>query len=334
LSDFWKSRKVLVTGGAGLIGSYLVEHLVQSGAHVRVADNLGSGSLSNLSSCIDRIEFLKLDLHDPAACQKAVEGMNAVFDLAARTVGIGYSSGHHGEMLYDSLIVSMSMLEAARRAGARRYLVTSSSCVYPNGSPIPTPESAAERNLPEGANAGYGWAKRMAELQGAYYACEYGMEVAIVRLVNAYGPRYHWHQDEPHVIPALIRRLLAGENPLLIWGSGRQTRSFIHASDVAMLMKLILERAANGEPVNIGWAEETKISDLVAELTEIAGYQGKLIFDTTKPEGPARKGLDLAKQQSLIPDFRPRISLREGLRETFEAARTYYSAKAARRAGA
>ena len=334
LSNYWKSQKVLVTGGAGLIGSYLVEHLLQDGAHVRVADNLVSGSLENLSSCVGRIEFLKLDLRDPAACRKAVGEMNAVFDLAARTVGIGYSSRHHGEMLYDSLTVSMSMLEAARQAGIRRYMVTSSSCVYPDGSPIPTPECAAERNLPERANAGYGWAKRMAELQGAFYAREYGMEVAIVRLVNAYGPRYHWHQDEPHVIPALIERLLAGENPLVIWGSGRQTRSFIHASDVALLMKLVLECAANGEPVNIGWEGETKISDLVAELTAIAGYQGTLIFDATKPEGPARKSLDLAKQQSLILDFRPRISLREGLRETFEAARLYYSAKAAAHAGA
>ncbi len=327
MSELWKSRKVLVTGGCGLIGSYLVEHLLADGAGVRVADSLQSGSLENLASCFNDVDFIKVDLHDPAACGRIVEGMDTVFDLAARTVGIGYSSRHHGEMFYDSMMISMNMLEAARQAGVRRYLVTSSSCVYPDGSPVPTPESAADRNLPEEPNAGYGWAKRMAELQGIFYAREYGMNVAIVRLVNAYGPRYHWDHEEPHVIPSLIKRLLGGENPLVVWGSGRQTRSFIHASDVAMLMKLVLERAANAVPVNIGWAEETTIADLVNELTAIAGYRGRVIFDTTKPEGPARKGLDLTLQQRIIPDFRPSISLREGLRETFAAACRYYAAK-------
>ena len=334
MSEFWHSRKVLVTGGCGLIGSYLVEHLLRDGAQVRVADSLMSGSLDNLRGCAGQFEFLQLNLQERAACQQAVRGMDTVFDLAARTVGIGYSSRHHGEMLYDSLMISLNMLEAARQASVRRFLVTSSSCVYPDGSPVPTPEGAAKRNLPEAPNAGYGWAKRIAELQGAYYAREYGLEVAIVRLVNAYGPRYHWDHEEPHVIPALIRRLLAGERPLRIWGSGRQTRSFIHGSNVAMLMKLMLERAANAAPVNIGWTEETTIADLVSELTAIAGYKGEIIFDTAKPEGPARKGLDLALQQSLVPDFRPRVSLREGLRETFEAARQHYAPKASASAGA
>ncbi len=334
MSEFWHSRKVLVTGGCGLIGSYLVEHLLRDEAQVRVADSLMSGSLDNLRSCAGQFEFFQLDLQDRAACQQALRGMDTVFDLAARTVGIGYSSRHHGEMLYDSLMISLNMLEAARQAGVQRFLVTSSSCVYPDGSPVPTPEGAAERNLPEAPNAGYGWAKRIAELQGAYYAREYGLEVAIVRLVNAYGPRYHWDHEEPHVIPALIRRLLAGEEPLRIWGSGRQTRSFIHGADVAMLIKLMLERAANAVPVNIGWMEETTIADLVSELIAIAGYKGDIIFDTAKPEGPARKGLDLALQQSLIPDFRPRISLREGLRETFEAARKHHAPKSSASAGA
>lgn len=323
MSQEWKDQKVLVTGGAGLIGSHLVEHLLDAGAQVRVADNLQTGTLRNLVSSLSSIEFLKLDLRDPGACQKAVEGMDAVFDLAARTVGIGYSSNHHGEMFYDSMMISMNTLEAARQAGVKKFLVTSSSCVYPDGSTIPTPEEEAERNLPEGANAGYGWAKRMAELQGMFYAREYGMRIAIVRLVNAYGPRYHWGQEEPHVIPALIQRLLAKENPLMIWGSGRQTRSFIHAYDVAMLIMLVLERGANAEPVNIGSTEETTIAELVAELTLIAGFEGEVVYDTSKPEGPARKGLNLSRQQSIVGDFVPRFSLKEGLRETFEAAKEY-----------
>ncbi len=325
MSERWETRRVLVTGGAGLIGSYLVEHLLDAGAHVRVVDNLQSGSLTNLDSCLASVDFLKLDLRHPDTCLKAVEGIDTVFDLAARTVGIGYSSLHHGEMFYDSMMISMNTLEAARKAGVNRYLVTSSSCVYPDASPIPTSEIAAERNKPEGANEGYGWAKRMAELQGMFYAQEYGMKVAIVRLVNAYGPRYHWGQEEPHVIPALMLRLLSGENPLVIWGSGRQTRSFIHAFDVAMLMKLVLERATSAEPINIGWMGETTIADLVAEITAIAGFDGEVAYDAAKPEGPARKGLDLMLQQRIVGDFTPKYSLREGLRQTFEAASKYYS---------
>ena len=333
MSTFWNSRKVLVTGGAGLVGSYLVEHLVRDGALVRVADNLGSGSLKNLTSCLSSIEFLKLDLQDIGACRRAVYGVDTVFDLAARTVGIGYSSLHHGEMFYDSMSISMNTLEAARQAGVRQYLFASSSCVYPDGSVIPTPEHAADRNLPESANSGYGWAKRMAELLATFYAQEYGMRVAIVRLVNAYGPRYHWDQEEPHVIPALIQRLLRGETPLLIWGSGRQTRSFIHASDVAMLMKLVMERATDSQPINIGWTEETTISDLVADLTAIAGFSGAITYDTSKPEGPARKGLNLARQRDLVPDFVPQFSLREGLRQTFDAAKQHYATKGAVESG-
>jgi nucleoside-diphosphate-sugar epimerase len=294
-----------------------------------VADNLQSGSLKNLGSCLNSVDFLKLNLQYPEACRKAVQGMDTVFDLAARTVGIGYSSLHHGEMFYDSMMTSINTLEAARRSGVKHFLVTSSSCVYTDGSPIPTPENAADRNLPESANTGYGWAKRMAELQGMFYSREYGIHVRIVRLVNAYGPRYHWGQEEPHVIPALIQRLLAGESPLTIWGSGQQTRSFIHAYDVATLMKLVLERATNSEPLNIGWTEETTIADLVAELTAIAGFEGRVTYDTSKPEGPARKCLDLSRQQGLLGDFRPKFSLREGLRQVFEAAREYYSSKVA-----
>jgi nucleoside-diphosphate-sugar epimerase len=325
MTDVWKSRRVLVAGGAGLIGSYLVEHLLRDGASVRVADNLDSGTLGNLSAILKSIEFVQADLRDPAACNRATEGVDTTFDLAARTVGIGYSSKHHGEMLYDSLTISLNLMESARRAGVQRYLVTSSSCVYPDISPIPTPESAAEVNNPEAANAGYGWAKRMAEFQGMYYATEYGMDVSIVRLVNAYGPRYHWAHGEPHVIPALIRRLLNREAPLLIWGSGRQTRSFIHASDIATLMKLIVERNPGPVPVNIGQPEDTTIADLVSHLISIAGYSGAVAYDASKPEGPARKCLDLSLQNELLPDFRPTISLREGLEQTYAAGKAFFS---------
>jgi nucleoside-diphosphate-sugar epimerase len=329
MTEVWKGRKVLVAGGAGLIGSYLVEHLLHDGAAVRVADNLESGTLDNLGCNLDSIELVKVNLKDPVACNVATEGMDTVFDLAARTVGIGYSSKHHGEMFSDSMMIALNLMESARQAGVERYLVTSSSCVYPDGSPIPTPESAADINRPEEANAGYGWAKRMAELQAIFFAQEYGMEVSIVRLVNAYGPRYHWSHGEPHVIPALIRRLLNRESPLVIWGSGRQTRSFIHAVDVAMLMKSIVERKPGPMPVNIGQPEDTTIADLVTHLASIAGYDGEVFYDTSKPEGPARKCLDLSLQNQLLPGYSPSMSLPDGLEGTYAAAKNFFSKVAA-----
>jgi len=326
MPSFWRSRGALVAGGAGMIGSYLVDVLVREGANVRVVDNLEGGSLENLANCRSDIEFIQADLRDRATCRSAVQGVDAVFDLAAKTMGIAYSGAHHGQMLCESLLPAVHLLEAARQAGVGRFLVTSSSCVYPDDSPVPTPESAAERNCPESANEGYGWGKRVAELLAGYYARD-GMQVVVARLANAYAPRYNWRSGEPHVIPAIIRRILQGEDPLVIWGSGRQTRSFIHAYDVAVAMKTLLEKAIPAVPVNIGPHEETPIAWLALELTAMASYSGRVVFDTSKPEGPPRKALDTSRLRQMLPDYDVSIALQDGLRETLSAARAFYGRK-------
>lgn len=313
-SAYWKNRRVLVTGGAGFIGSYLTELLVADGAVVTVADNLAHSRIENLAGVIDKIRFEKCDLRYLGVCERIAAGQDAVLNLAAPAFGVEYSMAHHGEMLTDTVIVGFNMLEAARRAGVKRFLVVSSSCVYPDDAGLPTNEREGWRGSPETVNEGYGWGKRMVELQGQYYAREYGMEIAIARPFNAYGPREPLDKEKAHVMPALIQKVLSGDNPVVVWGSGNQTRSFVHAKDFALGLKLIAEHYAVADPVNVGHDRETTIRDLVERIIRLNGGHRDLKFDTTKPEGATRKSADVEKLQR-VTGFTPQITLDEGLAE-------------------
>jgi len=313
---FWAGKRVLVTGGAGYIGSHLVEELLRRGADVSVADNLETGTRKNLDSLGRPVPLHEVDLREFSSCVRVARGMEVVMNLAARAYGVGYSFAHHGDMLTSTLQISLNMLEAARLAGIRRFLVVSTSCVYPDDAPMPTPEMDKFTGLPEAANEGYGWAKRIAELQAEYYAREHGMEIAIVRPFNAYGgARYAWKGEKSHVVPMLIQRVLAGEDPLTVWGSGRQKRNFMHVRDMAYLMAEMTELHATGDPLNLGDDGETSISDLVEIILKVTGRRPRVRFDTQKPEGKIRKCSDPGKLRRLFPGFRPCMSLEEGIRE-------------------
>ncbi len=316
MSPYWKDKAVLVTGGAGYIGSYVVEDLLRRDARPIVADNLETGTIENLAGFRERVEFRNLDLREFSNCRAAVKGAEVAMNLAARAYGVGHSHKNHGDMLTSTLQISLNMLEAARLAGIRRYLVVSTSCVYPDDAVMPTPEGCAFDGTPESANEGYGWGKRMAEIQAGYYAREHGMEVAIVRPFNAYGgARYTWKDEKSHVIPMLVRRVMSGEDPLVVWGSGRQTRSFMHVRDIARLMVDATERHATGEPVNLGDESEISIADLVQVILRVAGRNPKVVFDTSKPEGKARKSADGSRLRKVFPDFKAGVSLEGGIRE-------------------
>lgn len=327
--NFWNDRSVLVTGGCGFIGSYLVEELVADGARVTVVDNLETGTLENLSAVRDRVEFVYGDLRDRSDCARASAGFEVVLNLAGHAFGLEYSMKHHGEMLYDNAVMQMNMLEAARANGVRRFLVVSSSCVYPDDAPIPTPELPVITGTPEGVNEGYGWAKRVAELQAAYYHREYGMEIAICRPFNPYGGRYIWSGEKSHVIPTLVKRVLDGEDPLVVWGSGNQRRNFLHVRDAARLMMAITANHACAEPVNIGYDDDISIADLVALICELGGVEPKVVFDTTKPEGRFRKCADATLLRKVTNGYKPVIELREGIQEMIDwYHRSFASAQA------
>jgi len=314
-NSYWFGKKVLVTGGAGLIGSYLVDLLVEDNAEVTVADNLSRGRLENLALAMDRIRFRQVDLRHLDRCEEVSRGQEVILNLACPAFGVEYSMAHHGEMLTDTVLIGFNMLEAARRQKAKRFLVVSSSCVYADEVGIPTREEESTGGSPETVNRGYGWGKRMLELQGQYFAKEYGMEVAIARPFNAYGIREPIEAEKAHVMPSLIRKVLEGHDPVVVWGSGNQTRSFVHGKDIAEGLKRITEHYAVADPVNVGHDQETTIRELVLKICTLTGSHPRLIFDTSKPEGAARKSADITKLREVTHGFQPQIPLEEGLKE-------------------
>lgn len=316
MSDsFWKNKKVLVTGGTGFIGSHVVEKLVGRGAKVTILDNLQSGKLKNLSAVKSKITLIHGDCANITDALRACKNKDIVMNLAARVGGIEYNRTHQATMLRDNLVIETTMIEAAKQAGVERFLVISSACVYPHGCSVPTPESEGFMSEPEPTNGGYGWAKRMAELLGKYYSEEFGMKVGIVRPYNCYGPRDHFDPKTSHVIAALIKRVFDGENPIVVWGTGKQTRAFLFVEDLAEGMITAIERYPAPDPVNIGTNEEVTIAELVRKIITISGKKVTVRFDKTKPDGSARRNSDNRKAKKYLR-FTAKIKLDEGLAKT------------------
>ncbi|MGD8377320.1 MAG: NAD-dependent epimerase/dehydratase family protein [Acidobacteriota bacterium] len=310
---FWKGRKVVVTGAGGFVGSHVVEALLGEGATVRASvRRLPAPFLSGLGDAIERMPG---DLEDPGVCSRLVAGQQAVLHVAGHVGGIGYNRKHHATLFLRNLRPLMNLLEASRDAGAERFLVTSSACVYRRDAPIPTPEEDGTVGSPEPTNAGYGWSKRMQEYLGVEFAREFGLSVAIARPYNAYGPRDDFDPATSHVIPALIRKVLEAEGPITVWGSGRQSRSFLYVKDLARGLLRVAERYAEADPVNLGPEEEITIGDLVRLLARIAGVDREIRFDEGRPEGQPRRACDTRKMKQVL-GWAPEVSLEAGLRET------------------
>ena len=307
----YRNRKVLVTGGAGMIGSQLVELLLKERAEVRlVAHNRNPPEL-------DDIEVVHGDLRRWEDCVKAVRGVDLVFHLAAFVGGVGRNVAHPAGMFTPNILMNTQMLEAARLQGVERYLFTSSACIYP-GNIAYFVEDRGWDSPPEKSNASYGWVKRMGELQSQVYAEEYGMKLAIVRPTNAYGPRDNFDLDTSHVIPALIRKAVERQDPYVIWGNGESSRDFIHARDVARGMLLALEKYPVADPINLATGRSVKIKDLAHLILNISGYaNARVEFDSAKPIGQVERRVSTAKAREKI-GFVAEITLEEGLRETIQ----------------
>ncbi len=308
---------MLVTGGAGFVGSHVVELLLEEGAIVRVVDNLSNGTLENLDKVKDRIEFIHGNLENLDDCKKSSKEIDIVLNLVAKVGGIKFNVEHPGTMFRDNVIVNTNMLEAARINNVERFLVISSACVYPRFCKIPTPESEGFVGTPEPTNFGYGWAKRMAEIQADAYYREFKMKIAIARPYNSYGPRDHFYTEKAHVIPALIKRIFDEENPLTVWGNGEESRAFIYVRDLARGMLDLIEKHPEPDPVNIGTDEEIKIKELVKLLVELSGKSPQISFDTSKPAGQPRRNCDTTKAKEKI-GFIAKTTLDNGLRNTIE----------------
>jgi GDP-L-fucose synthase len=315
-NTFWKNRSVLITGGTGFLGSYVVEQLLKKSANVTVLVR-NRKNLGHIEHIKDSVRFFEGDCTDLHSSITACRNQSVVMNLAAKVGGIEYNRTHQASMLYTNLRIAQTMIEAARKAEVERFLVVSSACIYPKDAIVPTPESEGFRGEPEPTNGGYGWAKRMAEKLGIYYAQEYGMKVGIVRPYNAYGPRDHFDPQTSHVIPALIRRIVKGEDPLVVWGSGNQTRAFLYAEDLAYGLIEAIEKHPKPDPLNLGTNEEVSIKTLVDVLCTVIGKYPKILFDTSYPDGSQRRNSDNTKAKKYI-NYSARTPLKDGLQKTVQ----------------
>ncbi|MEK7203621.1 MAG: NAD-dependent epimerase/dehydratase family protein [Patescibacteria group bacterium] len=310
-----KNKRILVTGGAGFIGSFLVEKLVKIEAKVRVADNLSNGSLDNLKSVKNKIEFLKLDLRNYKNCLKATEGQDFVFNLAAKVTNIGYNREHHIEMFEENMLLQMYPIKAAFENKVKKFLQGSTVCVYPHDAIIPTPESEGEKGRPEDTNEGYGWAKRMGEVLAKFYH-QKGMPVVVSRFSNAYGPRDHFDLKIAHVIPAFIVKCLKNKN-VEVWGTGKQTRSFLYVEDAAEALLKIMRYAEDPYPINTGGSKMISMENLLKLIIKELKTNNQVVWDTSYSDGHKERQADTTRMKK-ITDWTPKTDLKVGLKKTID----------------
>tara|TARA_Y100000589_G_C27177441_1_gene639381 strand:+ start:1298 stop:2281 length:984 start_codon:yes stop_codon:yes gene_type:complete len=285
-------KEVYVTGGAGLIGSFLCEILNNNGFKVFVIDDFSKGLLRNLDSCINDIEIIEADLQNYNQALNALKDAKIVYHLASRAYGVGYSKEHHIETLIHNELITNNLLRIFQNNQLKEILVTSSACVYSDDGPDIISEKNDFSGDPELANEGYGWAKRQLEIKFKLLAKSKNINLKITRPFNIYGERYRWVGNYSSAIPMIIKRVLDGEDPLISWGTGKQRRSYLHAYDCARLMMLIMNSDTKNIIVNIGTKETITIKELVHLICKLANKEPKIIFDKNKPEGRFIKSAD------------------------------------------
>jgi GDP-L-fucose synthase len=304
--SFWKDKKVLVTGGAGFLGSFVVEKLQKKGVppqNIRIPRSK------------------ELDLRVWENCQKAVEGMDIVIHLAARVGGIGFNRENPATLFYDNAIMGIQLMEAARLAGVEKFVAIGTVCAYPKYTPVPFKEEKLWDGYPEETNAPYGLAKKMLLVQAQAYRTQYGFNAIYLLPVNLYGPRDNFDLYSSHVIPALIRKCVEavekGEDKIVVWGTGEVSREFLYVEDCAEGILLATEKYNKPDPVNLGVGKEIKIKDLVLMIADLTEFKGKIIWDTSKPDGQPRRCLDTTKAEREF-GFKAKTTFEEGLRKTIE----------------
>lgn len=300
----WKHRRVVVTGGAGFLGSRVVRELLQRGATDVFVPRRDS-----------------LNLVDRQNCSRAVRGADVVIHLAAKVGGIGFNRENPGSLFFENLVMGALLMEEARLAGVKKFVAVGTVCAYPKFTPVPFREDELWNGYPEETNAPYGLAKKMLLVQAQAYRAQYGFNAIYLLPVNLYGPGDNFDPSSSHVIPALIRKIWeakqADEPYIEVWGDGSASREFLFVDDAARAIVLASERYDSGEPVNIGAGHEIRIRELVALLCEIMEYQGEIRWDATKPNGQPRRYLDVSRAEREF-GFRAGVDFRTGLKRTID----------------
>ena len=309
--DFWQDKRVIVTGGAGFLGSFVVDKLQARGAAEIVVPRSAEYDLTQLAA----IQQL---LADTRQSGKPVE---MIVHLAARVGGIGANRENPATFFYDNLVMGTHLMHESYLAGVEKVVAVGTVCAYPKYAPIPFREVDLWNGYPEETNAPYGLAKKMMLVQSQTYREQYGFNSIYLLPVNLYGPRDNFDLETGHVIPALIRKCLEakerGDDFITAWGDGSPTREFLYVADAAEGILLAAERLNASEPVNLGSAYEISIKDLMETIAQVTGFTGEIRWDTTKPNGQPRRKLDTSRAQELF-GFEAKRPFAEGLQETVE----------------
>ena len=304
--SFWEGKKILLTGGTGFLGSFVHEKLLKRGVN---EDDIK----------IPRSK--ELDLRKWENCVKAVKDIDIVIHLAARVGGIGFNRKYPAILFYDNAIMGIQLMEAARQEGVEKFVAIGTVCAYPKYTPVPFREENLWNGYPEETNAPYGIAKRILLVQAQAYRQQYGFNAIYLVPVNLYGPRDNFHLEHSHVIPALIRKMVdakkRGKRKVVVWGTGNASREFLYVEDAAEGILLATEKYNKPDPVNLGTGKEIKIRDLVNLIAELTGYEGEIVWDTSKPDGQPRRCLDTTRAEKEF-GFKAKTDFREGLMKTIE----------------
>jgi GDP-L-fucose synthase len=304
--DYWRDRKVVVTGGAGFLGSFLIEKL-----HQRGAKNVFVPTIQ------------KYDLVKEEAITRLLNDAqpDVVIHLAAFVGGIGANRAHPAEFFYNNLMMGIQLMHQAWKSDVKKFVAIGTVCAYPKFTPIPFREEDLWNGYPEETNAPYGLAKKMLLVQAQAYRQQYGFNAIFLLPVNLYGPRDNFNPDSSHVIPALIRKCseaqARGDPEVVVWGDGSPTREFLYVEDAAEAITLATERYDGEEPVNLGSGNEISIRRLAEIIASETGFTGRLVWDTTKPNGQPRRALDTSRAERSF-GFKAHTSFEDGLRRTIE----------------
>jgi GDP-L-fucose synthase len=305
-NSFWQDKRVCVTGGAGFLGHFVTSKLRERGAKEIFIPTIEKYDLVQIDSIKQMYADSKPDI---------------VIHLAAMVGGIGANLEHPADFFYGNLMMGVQLIHEAWLRGVQKFVALGTICAYPKFTPIPFKEDDLWNGYPEETNAPYGLAKKMLLVQSQAYRQQYGFNSIFLMPVNLYGPRDNFNPQTSHVIPALIKKCLEAKAANLpsieVWGDGSPTREFLYVEDAAEGILLATEKYNGSEPVNLGSGMEISIKDLVTRIARLTGFEGKLIWDTSKPNGQPRRRLNV-ERADLEFGFKAQVNFEEGLRRTIE----------------
>lgn len=322
--NYWSDKRVIVTGGAGFLGKHMVNKLKQRNAADIFVPQIEEYDLTKLED-INRLYDTTLGTPELPSVNPNLK--TVVIHLAALAGGIGANRARPADFFYINLMMGVQLIHEAWKIGIDKFVAIGTICAYPKFTPIPFREENLWDGYPEETNAPYGLAKKMLLVQAQAYREQYGFNTIYALPVNLYGPGDNFNLQTSHVIPAIIRKCIEaqekGEEYITLWGDGSPTREFIYVEDAAEGILLATERYNGSEPFNLGSGMEISIKDLAEMIAKLTQFEGKIVWDTSKPNGQPRRALDISRAEQFF-GFRAKMPFEEGLRRTIEWYRNNY----------